>query len=48
MPSCLVGFIVRASEHVSFDAATRIGWLLDAPLLEIRAGLTLSLSVGRN
>jgi hypothetical protein len=40
-PSALVGFIWRASDHISLDAATRLAWDDGAPLYEIRAGLTI-------
>jgi len=45
--SWLVGFIVRASERVAFDAATRAAWSEGAPLFEVRAGLTWSIETRR-
>jgi hypothetical protein len=39
-PSVLVGFIMRAVKHLDLDAATRLAWFLNAPLFEVRAGLT--------
>jgi hypothetical protein len=39
-PSALVGFIWRASEHVSVDAATRLATTAGAPVFEVRAGFT--------
>lgn len=42
IPSALVGFIGRACESFTFDAATRIGWFQGAPLFEVRAGFTWS------
>jgi hypothetical protein len=40
IPSILVGTIFQAFEHLSFDAATRLSWANDAPLFELRIGLT--------
>ncbi len=39
-PSMLVGTILTVNEHLSFDAATRLAWTENAPLFEVRAGLT--------
>ena len=39
-PSALVGFIFRARDNLAFDAATRLARTNDAPVYEIRAGLT--------
>jgi hypothetical protein len=44
-PSWLIGFIARAGRHLSFDAATRVGWLIDAPVFEVRAGLTIAFDI---
>jgi hypothetical protein len=39
-PSMLVGTILTVNEHLTFDAATRLAWTQNAPLFELRAGLT--------
>ena len=41
IPSLLVGAILDEMRyHLSFDAATRVAWENDAPLFELRVGLT--------
>lgn len=40
IPSGLIGCIARATEHLSFDGATRLAWSDGAPLFEVRVGLT--------
>jgi len=46
IPSLLVGAILDEGRyHLSFDAATRVAWQNDAPLIEVRLGLTWTIPV---
>ena len=46
IPSLLVGAILDEMRyHLSFDAATRVAWENDAPLFELRVGLTWTIPV---
>ena len=46
-PSLLVGFVWRACDRLSIDAASRVAWIEGAPLFEARAGFTWSIGLVR-